>query len=238
MKFQTLSESIDGRGPKIAIYGESGTGKTTQLAAIWQLVPDDKKFLIITAEHGLRSLRHACPEMLDAENIVVAECHSVSEVKEAVAFAQDPANAVAWCAVDSVSNVAERELRARLETAGDPRQAYGAVQVGTLGILWQLVDCAGLGVLFIFQESRKEVNEGTAKRPEMVNHYSMTVPSDALKQSVPYTFDAVLRLELKADGTRQIRTSKTSTIMAKDRTGKLNPMEAADLGAIVEKILA
>ena len=237
LRLTNLAQAIDSRAPKIAIYGESGTGKTSQIAALWQLLPEGKKLLILTAEHGLRSLRTVCPDMIDAEDVIVGECHSIADVREGVALASDENNGIAWCVVDSVSNLADRELRARLEASPDPRQAYGGMMSATLGVLWQMVDVAHLGVLFIFQESRKEINEGSAKRPEMVNHYAMSIPADSLKQSMPYTFDAVLRLEMKSDGTRQIRTAKTQTIMAKDRTGKLDATEPCDLGAIVEKIL-
>jgi hypothetical protein len=64
------------------------------------------------------------------------------------------------------------------------------------------------------------------------------VPSKGLQQAMPYVFDGVLRIEMKDNGERQIRTAKTRTIMAKDRTGKLDPMEPCDLGAIIGKILA
>lgn len=238
LKIKTLRDAIESRRPKIALYGESSTGKTTQIAAIWALLGEDESMLILTAEHGLRSLRQACPEMLDDPRVMVGECHSIADVKEGVAMASNGANGITWCVVDSVSNIADRELRSRLEAAGDPRQAYGGMMSATLGVLWSLIDVASLGVLFIFQEVRNEVNEGSAKRPEMVNYYGPSVPSKGLQQSMPYVFDGVLRIEMRDNGERQIRTSKTKTIMAKDRTGRLDAIEPCDLGAIIGKILA
>jgi hypothetical protein len=238
LKIKTLRDAIESRRPKIALYGESSTGKTTQIAAIWALLGEDESMLILTAEHGLRSLRQACPDMLDDPRVMVGECHSIADVKEGVAMASNGANGIAWCVVDSVSNIADRELRSRLEAAGDPRQAYGGMMSATLGVLWQLVDVAALGVLFIFQEVRNEVNEGTSKKPDMVNYYGPSVPSKGLQQSMPYVFDGVLRIEMTPGGDRQIRTAKTRTIMAKDRTGKLDTIEPCDLGAIIGKILA
>ena len=150
LRLTNLAQAIDSRAPKIAIYGESGTGKTSQIAALWQLLPEGKKLLILTAEHGLRSLRTVCPDMIDAEDVIVGECHSIADVREGVALASDENNNIAWCVVDSVSNLADRELRARLEASPDPRQAYGGMMSATLGVLWQMVDVAHLGVLFIF----------------------------------------------------------------------------------------
>lgn len=236
LKMKTLREAIETRRPKIALYGESGTGKTTQIMAVWALLGEEDRMLILTAEHGLRSLRQACPDMLDDDRVVVGECHTIGDVKEGVAMASNPANKITWCVVDSVSNIADRELRARMDTAGDPRQAYGGMMSATLSVLWSLVDVAALGVLFIFQEVRNEVNEGSAKKPEMVNFYGPSVPSKGLQQSMPYVFDGVLRLEMKENGDRQIRTAKTRTIMAKDRSGTLDPIEPCDLGVIIGKI--
>jgi len=238
LKIKTMREAIESRHPKIALYGESGTGKTTQISAVWALLGEEERMLILTAEHGLRSLRQACPDMMDDPRVLVGECHTIGDVKEGVAMASNAANGIAWCVVDSVSNIADRELRARLEASPDPRQAYGGMMSATLGVLWGLIDVARLGVLFIFQEVRNEVNEGTAKRPEMVNFYGPSVPSRGLQQSMPYVFDGVFRLEMKENGDRQIRTAKTRTIMAKDRTGTLHPFEPCDLGAIIAKILA
>jgi len=237
LKIKKLREAIESRRPKIALYGESGTGKTTQIVAIWALLGAEDSMLILTAEHGLRSLRQACPEMMDDDRVMVGECHTIGDVKEGVAMASNPANGITWCVVDSVSNIADRELRSRMENAGDPRQAYGGMMSATLDILWRLVDVAALGVLFIFQEVRNEVNEGSAKKPEPVNFYGPSVPSKGLQQAMPYVFDGVLRLEMKENGDRQIRTAKTRTIMAKDRTGRLDPFEPCDLGAIIAKIL-
>jgi ABC-type dipeptide/oligopeptide/nickel transport system ATPase component len=239
LKMKSLREAIESRRPKIALYGESGTGKTTQIMAIWALLGEDERMLIVTAEHGLRSLRQACPDMMDDPRVLVGEVGTIGDVKEAVAMASNPANAIAWCVVDSVSNIADRELRMRQERApdGDARQAYGGMQSATLDILWKLVDVAAIGVLFIFQEVRNEVNEGSAKKPEPVNFYGPSVPSKGLQQAMPYVFDGVLRLEMKENGDRQIRTAKTRTIMAKDRTGRLDPFEPCDLGAIIAKIL-
>jgi len=238
MKITSLRESVERRGVKLAIYGESGTGKTTQIAALVGILGDADKLLIVTAEHGLRTLIQENLGIADDARVLVAECAKLSEVREAVAYATSPANGVTWVVVDSVSNLADRELRAMLDVKPDPRQAYGEVMLRIPNMLWSLVDIAPLNVLFIFQEDRHERNEGSTKTPEMVDYFAPLVPSKALKQAMPYTFDGVLRLEMQSSGARRFRTAKTSTIMAKDRTGKLDQYEEPDIGAIVVKILS
>lgn len=234
---KTLRQAIEARGAKVAIYGSSGVGKTTQTAALLGLLSDDPtvQLAIITAEHGLLTLGQDNLSMIDDPRVEVMECASVGDVREAVNIVKNPANGYAIVVVDSVSNIAHRELMARMEVAGDPRKAYGEMQMGTLRFLWQLVDVEHLTVVFIFQEHRDEINMGTANKPDMVAHYSVNIPSESLKQDMPYIFDAVLRMEIVGER-RQFRTAKTSTIMAKDRSGTLAAIEPDDLGAIIRKI--
>jgi hypothetical protein len=237
LQLKSLAEAVDGRGVKLAIYGESGTGKTTQIAALMAILGDGEELLVITSEHGLRTLAQEHFGLMKDKRLVVAECGKMSEVREAVELAKS--GRFAWVVVDSVSNIADRELRAMLELKPDPRQAYGEVMLRIPNMLWALVDVAGLNVLFVFQEERIERNEGTTKNPDMVDYFAPVVPSKALKQQMPYVFDGLLRLEMKLDGSRWFRTVRTRTIIAKDRTGKLDPEgEEPDIGAIVTKILS
>lgn len=238
MKIKSLREAVEPRGVKIAIYGDGGTGKTTQIASLIPLMADDDVLLIITAEHGLRTLLQENLGITDDPRVQVAECEKISEVREAVKYAIAPSNKVKFVVVDSVSNLADRELRAMLEIEKDPRKAYGDVMLRIPTMLWAMVDAPSLNVIFIFHESRVERNEGSAKQPDMVAYYSPQVPSKGMMASMPYIFDGVLRLEQKANGERQFRTAKTSTIVAKDRTGMLDTLEPPDLGAIIVKILS
>ena len=236
LKIKTLRDATDGRGVKLAVYGGSGVGKTTQIAAIVGSLGENDKLLIITAEHGLLTLRQEGLGILDDPRVLVAEVATVGETKEAVDFAKVTSNGIVWVVVDSVSNIADRELRAMLQAKPDPRQAYGEVMTRVPAILWGLVDVARLNVLFIFQELRDERNEGTTKTPDMVAYYGPQVPSKALQQAMPFVFDAVLRMEILPNGERRFRTAKTNTIVAKDRSGKLDQFEPADLAAVVAKI--
>lgn len=235
LKIKSLREATEARGVKVALYGESGTGKTTQIAALLRLLEPGQKLLIITAEHGLLVL--AGLGLIDDPHIVVAEVTTIGETREAIAYAKDPRNEISWVVVDSVSNIADRELRARFEAGEkDPRRAYGDVQAKTPTMLWDLVDVAHLNVLFIFHDAIEKRNEGSVKDPDFVLYFTPDVPSEKLKWRMPYIFDAVLRLEMTLAGKRTIRTTKTRTIMAKDRSGQLLPMEEADMSVIVEKI--
>jgi formamidopyrimidine-DNA glycosylase len=70
--------------------------------------------------------------------------------------------------------------------------------------------------------------------------YAPSAPGSKISQSLPYFFDEVLalRLEKDADGIpqRALMCESDGLWQAKDRSGKLEPWEAPDLGAIISKI--
>lgn len=229
-----LADVLENRGVKVAIYGKSAVGKTSQIRHVLEIAGEDDVVAVITAEHGLRTLKQY-EGVVEDERLAILEVSTLAETREAVAWAKATAT---WVIVDSVSNLADRELRAKLGEKPDPRQAYGEVGVKVPDILWALVDCGHLHVIFIFQENEHIKNEGTASRPDFVSYYSPEVPSNRLKAAMPYIFECVLRLEHTPSGERRFRTLRTPTIEAKDRTGKLSEYEAADIGSVITKILS
>jgi hypothetical protein len=66
--------------------------------------------------------------------------------------------------------------------------------------------------------------------------YGLLLPGKALAQSVPYLFDEVFRLVVDDTGARWLMTSTDGRSVAKDRSGLLDALEPADLGAIASKI--
>jgi hypothetical protein len=70
--------------------------------------------------------------------------------------------------------------------------------------------------------------------------YNPSMPGKSLTQSLPYFFDEVLalRVERDSDGINQraIMCDTDGLWLAKDRSGKLEPWEAPDLGEIIRKI--
>jgi hypothetical protein len=70
--------------------------------------------------------------------------------------------------------------------------------------------------------------------------YAPSMPGNKVGQSLPYFFDEVLalRVERDAEGNTQraLMCDTDGLWAAKDRSGKLAPWEAPDLGAVIEKI--
>ena len=70
--------------------------------------------------------------------------------------------------------------------------------------------------------------------------YWPAMPGNKLGQSLPYFFDEVLALRIERDSTgvstRAFLCDSDGAWLAKDRSGKLNIWEEANLGKIIDKI--
>jgi len=72
--------------------------------------------------------------------------------------------------------------------------------------------------------------------------YAPSMPGNKLAQQLPYFFDEVLalRVEKDAEGVpqRALMCASDGLWSAKDRSGRLDAWEGADLGAVINKIMA
>ena len=70
--------------------------------------------------------------------------------------------------------------------------------------------------------------------------YAPSMPGKTLSQGLPYYFDEVLALRLvqndKGEVQRALQCQSDLSWLAKDRSGRLAPMEPADLGSLIKKI--
>lgn len=222
---KSLKDAIEARAPKILVYGGSGTGKTTLIASL------SGRILILSAESGLLSLSGAD---LDADVIEVSTLDSLRAVYQEL---RSDAHGYDWVVLDSVTEIAEVVLSAEKAKTKDPRQAYGALQDEMVKIMRAFRDLA-CGVYFSAKLNASK-DEATGRIS-----YGIGMPGSKLGESIPYLFDEVFRLividEDNGKGgkvpTRYLLTSTDGKSVAKDRSGRLDALEAADLGAVVAKI--
>lgn len=204
-------------GVKILGYGRAGVGKTTLIRTL-------PRPLIISAEGGMLSLADS--------DIPYIEVSSVDELQEAYSYAASAADFES-VAVDSISEIAEVILNNEKKTSRDPRQAYGAMQEQIADIIRAFRDLPGKNVYLSAKQERTQDDTGRLL-------YSPSMPGQKTGQSLPYFFDEVfaVRAEKNQDGetVRYIQTNTDGIFEAKDRSGKLDFYEPADLGAIIDKI--
>lgn len=217
MKIKSVRESQGERGPKILVYGESGSGKTRLIETL------PGRVLILSAERGLMSLSAGC----DAD---VVDIEGLDDMRDVVREARKTEFPYAWLALDSLSEIAEVLLSSEKKRVPDPRQAYGELQDAIGGVMRVLRDLS-CGVYAIAKEQRivDEDIKRTLYRPSM--------PGSKLGDAIPYVFDEVFRLVVERDGSRVLRTRANGAASAKDRSGKLDEIEPADMAALVAKMV-
>lgn len=226
MAIQKLRDVIRPHAPKILVYGRSGTGKTTLIGSL------PGRVLIVSAEAGLLSLR----QFSEDDRFDVLEINRIEDLQEA--FEVAASDAYDWVALDSASEIAEVLLATAKAATKDPRQAYGEIIDRMLSLLrdFRNLKCG----VYITAKEEFTKDESTGRLM-----YSLSMPGSKLGPAVPYLFDEVFRLMVvdnrEPDGktVREhiLQTAGDVGTVAKDRSGTLESFEAADLGAIVTKII-
>ncbi len=215
--------SVTVDGIKIALFGESGVGKTFQIASL------DRPF-IISAEKGLLTLKRL------GVDFPYIEVHSFEELCETYTYITAEENIGTWqtLVIDSVSEVAEVVLSDYKKTNKDPRKAYGDMMDDVMDAVRGFMNIEGKDMVFIFKSGR--IADADTGRTT----YSPYTPSDKFAAKMPYLFDEVLALRSQkdADGNiqRYIQTVNDGNWNCKDRSGMLEPYEVADLGALIRRI--
>lgn len=222
MKMTTPARSVVQSGIKVLVYGAAGVGKTF-------LCSTAPKPLIISAESGLLSIAHR-------DDIPVIEVKEIKDVYEAYTWVQTNAAkyGIETLCLDSLSEIGERVLAAEKKKSNDPRRAYGALVEEVLALAKAFRDLPHFNVVFTAKEdiTTNPVTNATKAAPSM--------PGQRSGPELPYLFDEVFHMATARDGAgqtyRYLRTSADSTADAKDRSGKLEPIEYPDLSAIFAKI--
>jgi len=205
---------------KLLVYGQAGAGKTS-------LIPTLPKPVILSAEGGLLSIADT--------NLPFIEITSMDDLREAYKWLNSSAEAAEFesVALDSISEIAEVVLNAEKKINKDPRAAYGAMQEQMADIIRGFRDLPGKHVYMSAKLEKTQDEMGRVL-------YAPSMPGNKTGQSLPYFFDEVLalRVEKDAEGNtrRALMTDGDGLWLAKDRSGKLEVWEDADLGEIIKKI--
>lgn len=225
MEIKSIKDATRTQGVKICVYGFAGAGKTRLLATL------PGKGLVASAEAGLLSIS----SVEAAGQVDVAEVTSLDDLRDVYRLLSQPAHGYAWAALDSISEIAEVVLASEKKKTKDPRQAYGALIDEMGSIMRGFRDLPGIDLYFSAKAERVKDDESGRVQVQLM------LPGAKLAQSIPYLFDEVFHLvvlEDKSTGevTRWLQTRRDARSDCKDRSGKLEPFEPADLGAVIAKI--
>ena len=211
---------LSASGVKVLVYGQAGAGKTSLIKTLPS--PID-----LSAEGGLLSVQDS--------DLPYIEVDGMETLKEAWLWLTESKEAQAYksVALDSISEIAEVVLNAEKKATKDPRQAYGAMQEQMADIIRAFRD---LPNRHVYMSAKLEKSQDEMGRIL----YAPSMPGNKTGQSLPYYFDEVLALRIERDGEgntqRALMCDGDGLWLAKDRSGKLAPWEAPDLGAIIAKI--
>jgi len=205
---------------KLLVYGQAGAGKTS-------LIPTLPTPVILSAEGGLLSIADT--------NLPFIEITSMDDLREAYKWLTNSTEAAEFesVALDSISEIAEVVLNAEKKINKDPRAAYGAMQEQMADIIRGFRDLPGKHVYMSAKLEKTQDEMGRVL-------YAPSMPGNKTGQSLPYFFDEVLALRVEKDAEgmtrRALMTDGDGLWLAKDRSGKLEVWEDADLGDIIRKI--
>ena len=213
LKIRSTSE-IGARGIKCVVYGASGTGKTVLCSTAPQP-------FIISAEQGLLSLAR--------KDIPFAEVATIADIGEAYKYAKSNDSIETIC-LDSLSELAAVCLTQFKKEVSDGRQAYGKLAEAFGALIRNFRDIDDKNVVFVAKQRRVEDEELG------LSYHEPYLPGRVLPFDLPYLVDEVLCLRIARNGDRYLQTAAERKYIAKDRSGKLDAAEPADLSAIFNKI--
>lgn len=214
------TSDVHTKGIKALVYGQAGAGKTTLATTM----PNP---IIISAEGGLLSIKDA--------DLPYVEITSMEQLKEVYQWlANDPdARSFESVVVDSISEIGEVVLIHEKEVNKDGRAAYGEMAAQMQSLIRSFRDLPNSNVLMTAKVEKSQDESGRML-------YSPSMPGSKIGQQLPYFFDEVLALRVEKDAEgitqRALMCDSDGLWAAKDRSGKLAPWEAPDMGALIRKI--
>jgi len=210
-------------GLKVLLYGRSGVSKTSQAQYTG-------KTLMISMESGELVLS-------EAKNVDVIRVKTLSEIREAYEYVKSKINEYDTVFIDSLSELGSilvEHLKKDPEY-GDMKQSMKLWLRYTemmLQIAKSFRDLDGINVVLVaLEESVKNGFE------EIV---MPLIPAKKAQSLLPSLYDEVLYLRATEDDKREFVCHPTADVVAKDRSGKLEPTEPCTkeqgIGYIFKKI--
>lgn len=227
MKIETVDDVILATGIKILVYGPAGSGKTV----LCSTCPGNK--IILSAEAGLLSLKGLPQDKKSSMGIL--QINSVADVGTAYSMLAEKKLAD-WLCIDSTSEISETLLSTLKKGNPDPRKAYMEMADQMLDMTRMFRDIPEYNILVTCKQTRV-TDDGTG-----ITTYGPWMPGRQVDQQLPYMFDEVFALRVEPDGqgegkfVRILQTDQDTSYIAKDRSGKLDMFEVADIEHIANKI--
>lgn len=224
------TKNIDAHYIKGLINGLSGAGKTKLAHTL------KGKTLIVSAESGLLSLKDYDIDFIsiahnDKGEVLQNPQDRLKRLSEVYSFLQLETiyDNVFVDSLTDISQVLVEALKLQFPDPKDSLKLWGENASRMRAIVKSFRDLPEYHVFFTCVSEIEKDENG--------RRYTGFQVSGKMAIELPQYFDEVFYLNVDADGKRHLITNKTDNILAKDRSNKLAPVEPADLGYIMDKIL-
>lgn len=229
----------------VLLIGYAGLGKTSQIRCLlgqdyrngkWQASEfQPEPPLVLSAESGLLS----CLDLVKEGKVTGFEIGSIGEFREALQYCQSTdfkQKGYKWIFIDSLTEIASRcaeALQAKYPSKADSFKLWDEYTCTMTDIIKTFRDLPDVSVCFtcLMTTDKDEFNR---------RFPAPDIAGKGLKSRLTSYFDESLVLERQRleDGTEYLafRTHEPAGL-AKDRSGKLNPLERPNLLSIKNKIL-
>lgn len=206
------------------VYGPPKSGKT-------RLIPTCPAPIVCDTDDGLSSVRQ--------HSIPFVKCRSWAEVQEFVRWVLGSKETKDFKTViyDDFTEMAELFLMAEKPKHKNLMQAYGELNDTMMAFIRDMRKVEGKHIVFICKQDRiQDMSTGALI-------YAPYVPGKAIPQMLPYLLGEVYHMETWTNPQDQsvyevLRCKANVQFSAGSRSGKLNDLEMADLGAIFQKIVS
>jgi hypothetical protein len=230
---RAVVQLASGSGVKCILYGGPGSGKTP-------LIKTCPRPVGLFTEHGLLSLR-------GCDTVPGFMANSTKDIDDFFAWfsRSNERRNFDTLFVDSGSQMAEMYLLQELANNKHGLKAYGNMSdavmkhLGQPGINGQMPTGVyymhDIHVVLVCKQSVRDEGGGLMKKRPFF-------PGNDLNVRVPHLFDGIFwagKEQVPGAGEqRVIRTAETLNIAARDRSGKLDPIERPDMGNIFSKCMS
>jgi len=216
LKFSSTKDA--GESINLLVYGRSGVGKTSLIAT----APSP---IIISTESGLLSIKEY--------DLPVIEIQTLEDLHDAYDFVNSKkGKKFKTICLDSISDIAESILIDLKKQYKDGRQAYGELNTNISEMIRKFRDLNKTTYFIAKSETYENPAGMQSLRPSM--------PGKKLTNDLDFFFDELLCLRINEDDEdntyRYLQTQPTSTVDAKDRSGKLNKVEQPNLKQLFKKL--
>jgi hypothetical protein len=228
--------SVEDKKLYALLYGPSGNGKTWQAKT---LNSAGYKTILLNIENGALCLSDSNIDYIDctkddAGNPIPRErrlerCKEVLRELSKEEYKRKY-NTIFFDSITEYCQFTLERMKLDMPEKGDGFKAYGGLLVEMLKLIIGLRDLAHYNVVVTCLSK--------PDRDETGRRFISFDLSGQIADRIPQFFDFVFYLKVNPDSSRSFVCGPTDSIVAKDRSGRLNQIEPADLGAVFNKVLS